>query len=1013
MNELREKRQRWVDANRDNQFADGIERLLTDLYPDKAHFIYELLQNAEDAQATEIHFNLSMEELIVRHNGKRTFNENDIESITSIGNSSKRDDYNSIGKFGVGFKAVFAYTKTPRVFSGRHSFEINDLVVPNFLDNSTQIDNATRFEFPFNNAKKSPIKAFNEIISGLCDLKPSALLFLNNLTQITWEAIGGLTGSVKLKNIGNQLVSISYTSLEVSRIARYLKFSKKINNYSISIAFKILKKEGSENTRPLIERVKIGQENECPISVYFPTEQISGLKFHIHAPFSATVARDNIAASEENGELMHELANLLVESLPTIKSLNLLTPDFLAVLPNKDDNFVASKGVEVFRDEVIIAFKDYPLLPTINDNYCMSHEAISGTKESTQLFDHSDLTFLNKNQNSHWVKLGSERYRSFLATIDVQNWTGETILKRIVDIFNHTLDNNESSFDWLRSKSYDWLRQFYLFLDKAGIPQHSWQTNYSYLKLGGCKIAPVYESQRWGNPESLYFLPKSGTVPSGFSFLDPLIFGEDTKVSETLKSFFKNCGTDEIDENALLEKILEPYESGKEHEVSDEDHINHIKQILSYSNASYFIDLIKVCQVVINEKNQLVLPSRVYIDRPYKTTHMERVNAVLSEKNRLESLSTVYQDSLSATEFDAWLNIIIRAGSKVELNIAYQHVGYTQNSFMVATFPTSNRKTNRGSNCDYVIECLDNLLKSNDEQIMQLIWNLMVKVDSEVLTASYSPNQQCTPIRDHSDLVKRLRSASWIPVQNGDFLKPSNVNKYDLLPEFIFDDRNGWLTAIHFGNNTIEKTKEAEVLGSLGIDKSDLALLNILKNVSPAKKQKLIQDLENEEATNISLPSAPVNDIEAEHEKARRSVQVAQRQYTEERSRTIRITLDKKTVKDYLRPLNTNKNGQIVCQMCDENMPFKVDGKDYFEAVEFVDRSKEHVANYLALCPNCAAEFQHACPTDDDSLIEQVIDLNENQKESELLLIIDTPVHQYIRFTQQHLIDLKAVVQDK
>lgn len=136
-------------------------------------------------------------------------------------------------------------------------------------------------------------------------------------------------------------------------------------------------------------------------------------------------------------------------------------------------------------------------------------------------------------------------------------------------------------------------------------------------------------------------------------------------------------------------------------------------------------------------------------------------------------------------------------------------------------------------------------------------------------------------------------------------------------------------------------------------------------------------------------------------------------QYTEERSRTIRITLDKKTVKDYLRSLNTNKNNQVVCQMCDENMPFKVHGEDYFEAVEFVDRSKEHKANYLALCPNCSAEFQHACPTDDASLIEQIIDLDENEKESELLLIIDSPVHQYIRFTQQHLIDLKAVVQDK
>ena len=482
MNELREKRQRWVDATRDNQYADGIERLLTDLYPDKAHFIYELLQNAEDAQATEVQFNLSMTELIVKHNGKRTFNEEDIESITSIGKSTKRDDYNSIGKFGVGFKAVFAYTNSPRIFSGKYSFEINDLVVPNFLINSSTIDSITRFELPFNNIKKSPTKAFNEIMTGLIGLKPLSLIFLNNIKQISWESIGGITGSIKLKNIGNYIVSINHTNSGTNKFSRYLKFSKIINNNYISIAFKVLKKEGYENGKPLIEGIRIVQEAETPIYVYFPTEQISGLKFHIHAPFAATVGRDNIADSEENRELMHQLADLLVENLLTIKSLKLLTPDFLAVLPNKDDNFVSSKGVQVFRDKVISAFKDSPLLPTTNDTYCMSHEAISGTKESTQLFNQSDATFLNKNQNSHWVKLGSERYRSFLSTIGVQSWTGENILNCVVDIFGHEIDNNESSFDWLRSKSYDWLRQFYLFLDKAGVPQHSWQTNYSYIE---------------------------------------------------------------------------------------------------------------------------------------------------------------------------------------------------------------------------------------------------------------------------------------------------------------------------------------------------------------------------------------------------------------------------------------------------------------------------------------------------------------------------------------------------
>ena len=47
LEKLRERRLNWVKALRENNFEEGIARLLTEIYPDNAHFIYELLQNAE------------------------------------------------------------------------------------------------------------------------------------------------------------------------------------------------------------------------------------------------------------------------------------------------------------------------------------------------------------------------------------------------------------------------------------------------------------------------------------------------------------------------------------------------------------------------------------------------------------------------------------------------------------------------------------------------------------------------------------------------------------------------------------------------------------------------------------------------------------------------------------------------------------------------------------------------------------------------------------------------------
>jgi HSP90 family molecular chaperone len=109
LNTLQEKRIKWVEASRENNFEAGIKNLLTELYPDNAHFIYELLQNAEDAGATKVSFYLEADKITTIHNGTRLFNKRDVEGITSIGEGTKRDDINKIGKFGVGFKAVFSY----------------------------------------------------------------------------------------------------------------------------------------------------------------------------------------------------------------------------------------------------------------------------------------------------------------------------------------------------------------------------------------------------------------------------------------------------------------------------------------------------------------------------------------------------------------------------------------------------------------------------------------------------------------------------------------------------------------------------------------------------------------------------------------------------------------------------------------------------------------------------------------------------------------------------------------
>ena len=205
LHELHKRRKKWVEANRENNFEEGIKHLLTDLYPDDAHFIYELLQNAEDAGASEVRFVLNKDSAVFEHNGNRLFSLKDVEAITGIGFSTKKDDPTSIGKFGIGFKAVFAYTVTPEIESGEFHFRIRDIVVPDTegLFPGTLGEEKTRFVFPFDNPRKPPEKARTEIEKNLRELNENTLLFLSNICKIEYRLPDSTIGSLERREIVN------------------------------------------------------------------------------------------------------------------------------------------------------------------------------------------------------------------------------------------------------------------------------------------------------------------------------------------------------------------------------------------------------------------------------------------------------------------------------------------------------------------------------------------------------------------------------------------------------------------------------------------------------------------------------------------------------------------------------------------------------------------------------------------------------------------------------------------
>jgi len=113
-------------------------KLLLEDYTDGYSIIKELVQNADDAGATVVKFlydernNIGHEKLLLNEGMKECqgpafwaynnamFSEKDFENITKLGGATKEKEIDKIGKFGLGFNAVYNVTDVPSFISGKY-----------------------------------------------------------------------------------------------------------------------------------------------------------------------------------------------------------------------------------------------------------------------------------------------------------------------------------------------------------------------------------------------------------------------------------------------------------------------------------------------------------------------------------------------------------------------------------------------------------------------------------------------------------------------------------------------------------------------------------------------------------------------------------------------------------------------------------------------------------------------------------------------------------------------------
>lgn len=398
----------WKALTRDPQ---KYEALLAGHYSDSNHFVYELLQNAEDAfdkstgvSASKVVIEYYPDKLVFYHNGK-PFDEADVRGVSSMLMGTKdRDDAQTIGRFGMGFKSVFKYTYQPEIYSDDEAFKITNYLLPveiidgwdyetekksiicklgegsSFVPFSKE-EHLTKIVIPFQKYGKDgglvPVPG-DDVLKKLDELDGEVLLFLSHIQNLYW--VNKETGkfayiTLKQDETDEKLITCRIEGTDYDdkeEISRYLKFKRvfdhpEMDNAEVSVAYKL-------NSRA----DNINEVDGSSVWVYFPTRDETDLPFLIHGSFETAVSREKLMApSSFNDDLFDELGDLIAESMLDLAERKLITQVFLrrsilGAFEDEEDN----ETIPGLKEKITDVIVENGLLPDKNGTYRKPEEMI-------------------------------------------------------------------------------------------------------------------------------------------------------------------------------------------------------------------------------------------------------------------------------------------------------------------------------------------------------------------------------------------------------------------------------------------------------------------------------------------------------------------------------------------------------------------------------------------------------------------------------------------------------------
>ncbi|MCK6580972.1 MAG: hypothetical protein L6Q98_23005 [Anaerolineae bacterium] len=1011
------------------------------LYSDRTHFIYELLQNAEDTEATQVEFSLFRDRVEFRHNG-RPFAREDVIGICNIGRGTKAEDMTKIGKFGIGFKSVYAVTRTPIIYSGGERFSIEHYVFPREVPPVSLLKHETRIVLPFNRPDLDVDKAYSEIAYGLQEVSPQTILFLRHIAELRWEIEEGKSGhylrDTRFTNENRLAVRIVDIIDETDKYERWMVFKRPAvyqdHDLSVEIAVPVNRIENADTETYSLSRYEFPR-----LVVFFPTARPTPFGFVMQGPYRTTPARDNIRSRDPLNEfLILETSKLAVDALKLLRDTRELTVESLTifvcdVLATTDAFFPVFAAIRS-------ALMNSPFLPTESKEYTSGIRGrLARPGSLAQLFSDAQLNDLDIGAPPlHWlstsITLDRARllYTYLTRQLTVQELDPFAVMRRM-------------NAKFLQEQSDEWIRRLYIMLDRLqSVVRELIDKGTPILRLENGQHVPVRHLDR---PRA--YLPPEGDTQ--FPIVKRSICSDPAVVS-FLRSKCELTEPDRMSE--VLEYVLPRYEQ-RPVQFSVDGYLKDIEKIFSAlempdrRRRASLLERLRGCSFLLGRnaasgEEALVAPGIIVPDHSdYSLFYAGNPEAWFPGENLAEYAEILHRfgfiksDFVNARDADSagYVSVLWQRG---------EHV--------------------RGLNHfdpDCEIDGLEFALQNPSHERSRFVWNKLLLPNKHHIRGEveYSTRQDFTNAKRKVELSSMGRLATeyaWLPTTAGGWFKPSDLTLDELPPDFTRDEglanqlgmRSTDLKGISQQLNVEEEVVRAFMKA---FQKDPNLVRSFLSNLGQAeriptqsshndrKPSEIRQEIPNvaEEMKEAFLRSGVFELTDTESELSLvpnpelRHARIVE-EITTTKQLEVENTLRAKDEKDF-GPVDTTTGAIQVrweqkdpqtrnflleqyggrCQICGHTFPLRKDGSPYFEGVYIARHSHgrwfDRPGNVLCLCANHAAQFLYGEVRLED-FNRSILGLRETKAEYLVPLRL-CGVDMKIRFTQRHVIDIQAILQ--